>query len=47
MVRVYGDAEGDEDSEIQYPKCEACGAEFHELTTDEFGYLSIAGGCGR
>ncbi len=41
------DADGqDEDEgpeEVEYFRCEACGAEFHELTTDEFGYLRIVG----
>lgn len=34
--------EDDEDEEVACLRCEACGAEFHELTTDEFGYIRIA-----
>ena len=46
LAPVFGDAEGDEDAEIQYLRCASCGAEFHELTTGEFGYVRIAGDAG-
>lgn len=53
LVAVYQDDEEKADAadgkdadvppEVEYLMCESCGAEFHELTRDEHGYIRILG----